>query len=143
LTFEFVAAVIKPSCSVFRRDDRKRFAYRFYERLPCARCCFPEVSLDLLQNASSMGLRSGFRLQRDVFEEEQRLSFRMKDTRIALSTASMVSQGHIVDTQQMKSLDDDLPNYTSAESARYTVEVNRGYFRERNIEVGDKAVLPI
>jgi uncharacterized membrane protein (UPF0127 family) len=89
-----------------------------------------------------MGLRSGFRLQRDVFEEEQRLSFRMKDTRIVLSTASMDSQGHIVDTRQMKSLD-DLPNYTSAESARYTVEVNQGFFGELGIEVGDKAELPV
>jgi len=78
-----------------------------------------------------------------VFEEEQELSFWMKDTLIPLSIAYMDSEGHIVDIQDMKALDDDPPHYTSAEPARYALEVNKGFFEERGVEVGDRAELPV
>ena len=78
-----------------------------------------------------------------VFEEEQELSFWMKDTLIPLSIAYMDSEGHIVDIQDMKALDDDPPHYASAEPARYALEVNKGFFEERGVEVGDRAELPI
>jgi uncharacterized membrane protein (UPF0127 family) len=77
-----------------------------------------------------------------VFEKEQRLSFWMKDTRIPLSIAFMDSEGRIVDIQEMKPLDDEPPNYTSAEPARYALEVNRGFFNEHGVEAGDEAKLP-
>lgn len=77
-----------------------------------------------------------------VFEEEQELSFWMKDTLIPLSIAYMDSEGRIVDIQDMKALDDDPPHYTSAEPARYALEVNKGFFQERGVEVGDRAELP-
>jgi uncharacterized membrane protein (UPF0127 family) len=76
-----------------------------------------------------------------VFEEEQRLSFWMKDTHIPLSIAYIDSEGRIVDIQDMKPLDDELPDYTSSEPARYALEVNRGFFEERGVEVGDKVEL--
>jgi uncharacterized membrane protein (UPF0127 family) len=78
-----------------------------------------------------------------VFEEQRRLSFWMKDTRIPLSIAYIDAEGRIVDIQDMKPLDDDPPHYTSAEPARYALEVNRGFFDERGVEVGDKAELPV
>ena len=78
-----------------------------------------------------------------VFEEEQELSFWMKDTLIPLSIAYMDSEGRIVDIQDMKALDDDPPHYASAEPARYALEVNKGFFEERGVEVGDKAELPV
>lgn len=80
--------------------------------------------------------------QRDVFEEEQRLSFWIKDTPIVLSIGFVASQGRIVDTQEMKLLDDELPDYISAEAARYALEVNWSFFEERGSEVGDKVELP-
>ena len=49
----------------------------------------------------------------------------------------------IVDAQEMKPLDDELPDYTSAEPTRCTLEVNRGFFEEWSVEVGDKAELPV
>jgi uncharacterized membrane protein (UPF0127 family) len=77
-----------------------------------------------------------------VFDEEQTLSFWMKNTLIPLSIAFMDSEGRIVDIQDMKPLDDDPPHYVSAEPARYALEVNQGFFEERGIKVGDRADLP-
>jgi len=78
-----------------------------------------------------------------VFDEEQELSFWMKDTLIPLSVAFMDSGGRIVDIQDMKPLDDDPPHYVSAEPAQYALEVNQGFFEEHEIKVGDSARLPV
>jgi uncharacterized membrane protein (UPF0127 family) len=77
-----------------------------------------------------------------VFDEEQTLSFWMKNTLIPLSIAFMDSEGRIVDIQDMKPLDDDPPHYVSAKPARYALEVNQGFFEERGVKVGDRADLP-
>ncbi len=77
-----------------------------------------------------------------VYEVEQKLSFWMKNTHIPLSIAFMDAEGRIVDIQDMEPLDDDPPSYVSAEPARYALEVNRGFFEERGVEVGDRAELP-
>ena len=78
-----------------------------------------------------------------VYPEERELSFWMKDTLIPLSIAFMDAEGRIVDIQDMKPLDDKPPHYTSAEPARYALEVNEGFFDERGVEVGDRARLPV
>jgi uncharacterized protein len=78
-----------------------------------------------------------------VFPDEERLSFWMKNTLIPLSVAFMDSEGRIVDSQDMKPLDDEPPSYVSAEPARYALEVNQGFFEERGVEVGDRAELPV
>jgi len=78
-----------------------------------------------------------------VYPEERELSFWMKDTLIPLSIAFMDAEGRIVDIQGMKALDDRPPHYTSAEPARYALEVNEGFFDERGVEVGDRARLPV
>ncbi len=78
-----------------------------------------------------------------VFRKEERLSFWMKNTLIPLSVAFMDSEGRIVDIQDMKPLDDDPPHYVSAEPARYALEVNKGFFEENGVEVGDRAELPL
>ncbi len=78
-----------------------------------------------------------------VYPEERELSFWMKDTLIPLSIAFIDAEGRIVDIQDMKALDDRPPHYTSAEPARYALEVNEGFFDERGVEVGDRAGLPV
>ncbi len=78
-----------------------------------------------------------------VYPEERDLSFWMKDTLIPLSIAFMDGEGRIIDIQDMKALDDRPPHYTSAEPARYALEVNVGFFDERGVEVGDRAKLPV
>ena len=78
-----------------------------------------------------------------AYPEERELSFWMKNTLIPLSIAFMDSQGRIVDIQDMEALDDTPPHYASAEPARYALEVNKGFFDERGVEVGDRVRLPI
>ena len=74
-----------------------------------------------------------------VFDGEQTLSFWMKNTLIPLSIAYMDSKDRIVDIQDMKPLDDEPPHYVSAEPAKYALEVNKGFFYERGVKVGDRA----
>ena len=78
-----------------------------------------------------------------VFDKEQELSFWMKNTLIPLSVAFMDSEGRIVDIQDMKPLDDDPPYTVSAKPAQYALEVNKGFFEERGVKVGDRAELPV
>jgi uncharacterized membrane protein (UPF0127 family) len=77
-----------------------------------------------------------------VFPSEEERSFWMKDTLIPLSIAYMDAGGRIVDIQDMKALDDDPPHYVSAKPARYALEVNKGFFDERGVKVGDRVELP-
>ncbi len=66
----------------------------------------------------------------------------MKNTLIPLSIAFIDSERRIVDILNMKPLDDEPPSYVSADPAQYALEVNRGFFEERGIEVGDRVELP-
>jgi uncharacterized protein len=77
-----------------------------------------------------------------VFDREQVLAFWMKNTLIPLSVAFMDSEGRIVDIQNMKPLDDEPPHYVSAEPSQFALEVNRGFFEEHGVKVGDSAELP-
>ncbi len=71
-----------------------------------------------------------------VFEEEQTLSFWMKNTLIPLSIAYIDESGTIVDIQDMQPLDET--PHPSAEPAKYALEVNQGFFDENGISVGDR-----
>jgi uncharacterized membrane protein (UPF0127 family) len=77
-----------------------------------------------------------------VFDQEQTLSFWMKNTLIPLSIAYIDSEERIVDIQDMQPLDDLPPQYVSAEPAQYALEVNQGFFEERGVTVGDMVELP-
>ena len=76
-----------------------------------------------------------------VFDQEQQLSFWMKDTLIPLSIAYIDGGGRIVDIQDMQPLDET--PHPSAEPAKYALEVNQGFFAARGIQVGDRAELPV
>jgi uncharacterized membrane protein (UPF0127 family) len=108
-----------------------------------------EIEVEIADDTEEMarGLMGRTALAEDagmlfVYPDERELSFWMKDTLIPLSIAFMDSEGRIVDIQDMKALDDAPPHYTSAEPARYALEVNEGFFDERGVEVGDRAKLP-
>ncbi len=71
-----------------------------------------------------------------VFEKEQRLGFWMKNTYLPLSIAFLNSEFKIVDIQDMMPLDEN--THVSLSPALYALEMNQGWFRQHNIEVGAK-----
>ncbi len=104
-----------------------------------------EVSVEIADTPSERqrGLMERTELAEDrgmffVFEEEQELSFWMRNTLVPLSIAYVDSDGRIVDIQDMEPLDES--GYPSAEPAQYALEVNQGFFEERGVEVGDRFV---
>lgn len=91
-----------------------------------------------------MGLRGREQLPENrgmlfVYLEESDRTYTMEDTLIPLSIAFMDSGGRIIDIQDMKPL---TTGYDSAGPAQYALEVNKGYFDERGVEVGDRVRLP-
>jgi len=70
------------------------------------------------------------------FEETVTVPFGMKDTCIPLSIAFISEDKVILDIQDMEPLSEDIS--TPAEPYRYALEVNKGYFPENGIDVGDK-----
>jgi hypothetical protein len=75
-----------------------------------------------------------------IFEEEQRLSFWMKNTYIPLSIAYIDGRGYIRDIYDMKPLDDSV-TYPSKSPVKYALEVNRGWFGVNDITPGCRVLL--
>jgi uncharacterized protein len=104
-----------------------------------------EVADDLAEQAKGLMDRTALGENRGmlfVYPEERALSFWMKNTLIPLSIAFIDSQRRIIDIQDMKPLDDKPPHYVSAEPAQYALEVNRGFFEQRGVKIGDHVELP-
>lgn len=80
-----------------------------------------------------LGLDSGMLF---VFENDETLSFWMKNTYIPLAIAFIDSTGIITDILEMQPLD-TLSRYRSSRPVRYALEVNSGWFFSRNIKPGD------
>ena len=99
----------------------------------------PDEQAKGLMDRTALGEERGMLF---VFPSAETRSFWMKSTLIPLSIAYIDAEGRIVDIQDMKALDDDPPHYVSAEPAQYALEVNKGFFDERGVEVGDRVSLP-
>jgi len=70
-----------------------------------------------------------------IFENDKVLSFWMKDTKIPLSIAFIDKYGKVTDIFDMKPY--SLEAVTSTEKCRYAIEVNKGFFEESGLAVGD------
>ena len=75
-----------------------------------------------------------------VFESDRKLSFWMENTYIPLSIAFISSDGVIKEIRDMTPL--SLEPIVSKNYARFALEVNKGYFEEKNIIEGDVVILP-
>ncbi|MDR2553099.1 MAG: DUF192 domain-containing protein [Treponema sp.] len=71
-----------------------------------------------------------------IFDQDEVLSFWMKDTLIPLSIAFITYEGKILDIRDMRP--GDLRSITSSRSVRYALEVPRGWFGRAGIETGDR-----
>ena len=70
-----------------------------------------------------------------VYDAEQIVCFWMKDTLIPLDCAFIDSTGTIFDIHEMQP--NDTTVYQSTKGARYVLEVNRDWFADNDIAVGD------
>jgi len=70
-----------------------------------------------------------------VFENDQILSFWMKNTYIPLSIAYITWDGKIIDIKDMYPHNNN--SVSSSRSARYALEVPQGWFTRNGIQVGD------
>ncbi len=70
-----------------------------------------------------------------VFEEEQKMSFWMKNTTIPLSIAYISKSGIIKEIHDMSPLS-ERPVYSST-SVLYALEMNQGFFEKNGIKEGD------
>ena len=75
-----------------------------------------------------------------VFQEDQHLSFWMKNTLIPLSIAYISSDGTIREIYDMKP--ESLESVPSVRSVRYALEVRQGFFGEHDIVPGDRVEFP-
>lgn len=75
-----------------------------------------------------------------VFDEEEPLSFWMRNTLVPLSIAYIDADGGIVSIHDMEPLDET--SVPSESPAQYALEVNQGFFEENSVEAGDEVELP-
>jgi len=75
-----------------------------------------------------------------IFTSEQTLSFWMKNTYIPLSIAYINKNCNIIDIQDMYPLKKNEPEktYPSKAQSQLALEVNLGWFKKNNINLGDQ-----
>lgn len=80
-----------------------------------------------------------------VFEQEQILSFWMKNTLIPLSIGFFNGKGELVDVKEMKPAESIVvahpPNYQSSVPASFALEMNQRWFEKNGIKTGAKLEL--
>ena len=72
-----------------------------------------------------------------VFNEERQLSFWMKNTRIPLSIGYFDKNKTLIDTYDMKPLDENRV-YPSKKNSLYALETNQGWYKKNKINSGCK-----
>ena len=137
----------------------------FFKTVPNFRFCGPQVfskqeltvnnSVLIVQKAETscelqQGLMNVKKISNDgmlfVFEEESIKTFWMKNTLIPLSIAFIDQSGVIIDIQDMEveqtTNESEMKRYQSKSPAKYALEVNIGFFKDKNIKVGDQFIIP-
>ncbi len=76
-----------------------------------------------------------------VFKEDRYLTFWMKNTKVPLSIAFLDENGKVTDIYDMEPY--SLSPVRSRNKCRYALEVNRGFFTECNLSVGDMIDLSV
>ena len=90
-----------------------------------------------LMNRKSLGRDKGMLF---IFDEEKKLSFWMKNTHIPLSIAYISKNGEIKEIYHMQPLNEN--PVKSTRLVMYALEMNRGWFEENGISVGDQIIIP-
>jgi len=91
-----------------------------------------------LMNRKSLGWNEGMLF---IFDDDQYLSFWMKNTSIPLSIAFLDKNGIVTDIYSMKPF--SLEPVVSSRKCRYAIEVNDGFFEECVLKIGDRIEINI
>lgn len=70
-----------------------------------------------------------------VFTEDARHCMWMKNTLLPLSVAFLDARGRILNIEDMKPQTED--SHCASAAARFALEMNQGWFRERGLKAGD------
>lgn len=107
-----------------------------------------EIAKTMSQRSQGLMFRKDFAAAEGmlfIFEQEQVLSFWMKNTFLDLSIGFFDRNKKLVDVQDMSAVKSEmemnLPNYTSKSPALYALEVPKGWFEKHKIKIGEKLVL--
>ena len=71
-----------------------------------------------------------------VFEQPAVQCFWMRNTLIPLTAAFVADDGSIVNLADMQPLDES--SHCSAKPVRYVLEMNQGWFKQRNLKAGTR-----
>ena len=115
-TIALIIDGIKVTVEVARTEGEKEKGLMFREKLP------PDTGMLF------------------IYEQEDFLSFWMKNTRFPLSIAFIDRHGRIVDIQDMEPF--SLSGHISRAPAQFALEMNRGWFHRKGIKVGDTVKIP-
>jgi len=85
-----------------------------------------------LMNRKTMPLQRGMVF---VFPEDATHCMWMRDTYLPLSVAFLDAKGRVLNVEDMQPQTED--NHCAAGAARYALEMNIGWFRERGVKPGD------
>lgn len=95
--------------------------------------CSREQLTQGLMNIRELSENSGMLF---VFKDEQLLTFWAKNTYIPIDIAYLNDSLEIVDIYTLKPLDTTI--VASKKPASYALEVNAGWFQQKNVRIGDK-----
>jgi uncharacterized membrane protein (UPF0127 family) len=105
------------------------------------------LTVELARTADEKAMGLMFRNELDdgegmlfIFEQDQIMSFWMKNTTIPLSIAFINSGGRIIDIKDMTPL--SLSSVRSSRSVRYALEAPQGWFERSSITVGALCEMP-
>jgi len=90
-----------------------------------------------LMGRKSLGPREGMLF---LFDKDERLSFWMKNTLVALSIAFLSAEGKILEIEDMEPYSEKI--VSSRFSSRYALEMRKGAFLELGIREGDLVTFP-
>lgn len=75
-----------------------------------------------------------------IYRREEILSFWMKNTTLPLSIAFIDKKGTITEIKDM--VPESLNRVKSSKPAQYALEVNKGWFQDNNVKIGDIVEIP-
>ena len=96
-----------------------------------------------LMYREKLGIENGMLF---VFPEEDYRGFWMKNTLIPLDMIFVDAEGRIINIEEAypepNTSEENLKTYRSDEPAKYVIETNSSFTERRNVEEGDRVVIP-